>query len=45
MTRHAFRGDEDPVDLDDDLAGALKELLENEVGEGDSETVEPVLDE
>ncbi len=45
MPRDAFRGDDEPLDIDDDPAGALKELLDNQVGEGDPEAVEPVLDE
>jgi hypothetical protein len=45
MPRDPFRGQDEPVTIEDDPAAALKELLDNQVGEGDPETVGPVLDE
>ena len=44
MPRDAF-GHDEPVAVEDDPEGGLKELLANEVGDGDPDTVEPVLDE
>jgi hypothetical protein len=45
MPRDPFGGHDEPVTIEDDPAGGLRELLDNEVGEGDPETVAPVLDE
>jgi hypothetical protein len=45
MPRDPFRGHAEPVTIEDDPEGVLQELLANEVGEGDPETVAPVLDE
>lgn len=44
MPRDPF-GHDEPVTVEDDPEGGLKGLLANEVGEGDPDTVEPVLDE
>jgi hypothetical protein len=44
MPRDAF-GHDEPVTIEEDPEGALKELLGHEVGEGDPDTVAPVLDE
>lgn len=45
MPRDAFPGYDDPVNIDADPEEALNVLLGDEVGEGESETVEPVTDE
>jgi hypothetical protein len=45
MPRDLFGGHDEPVTIEDDPAAALKELLDNQVGEGDPESVEPLLDE
>lgn len=43
--RDAFPGYDDPVNIDGDFEDVVEKLLSPEVGEGDSDQVEPVLDE
>jgi hypothetical protein len=45
MPREVFPGHDEPVNIEGEPEDALKLLLTQEVGEGDPETVEPVLDE
>jgi hypothetical protein len=45
VPRDAFPGYDDPVNIDADPEEALTTLLADEVGQGDSDTIEPVLDE
>lgn len=43
--RDAFPGYDEPVNLNGEPEDVLKVLLADEVGEGDTEQVEPVLDD
>jgi hypothetical protein len=45
MPPDMFPGRDDPVTVGGDPEEALKILLAREVGEGDPEVVEPILDE
>jgi hypothetical protein len=44
MPRDMFPGSDEPVDNDSEPDAVLEVLLGNEVGEGDPDRVEPVLD-
>ena len=43
--RDAFPGYDEPVNIEGEPDEVLKVLLGDEVGEGDSDTTEPVMDE
>jgi hypothetical protein len=45
MPPDVFPGRDEPVAIGDDPEEALKLLLTQEVGEGDPEAVEPILDQ
>jgi hypothetical protein len=45
MPRDAFPGYDDAVNIEGEPEDVLKVLLGNEVGEGDTDAIEPVLDE
>ena len=43
--RDAFPGYDEPVNIEGEPEDVLKVLLGDEVGEGDTDTIEPVMDE
>ena len=45
MPRDAFPGYDDPVNLEGDFEDVVTTLMGPEVGEGDSDEIEPKLDE
>ncbi len=45
MPREAFSGDDELLNIEGEPEEALKVLLGDEVGEGDPDVVEPMLDE
>jgi hypothetical protein len=45
MPRDGFPGYDEPVNIEGEPEDVLKVLLGDEVGEGDSEAIEPVLDD
>jgi hypothetical protein len=45
MPRDAFPGYDEPVNIEGDPEDVLKVLLGDEVTVGDTDTIEPVLDE
>jgi hypothetical protein len=45
MPRDPFSGDDDLLNIEGEPDEALKVLLGDEVGEGDPDVVEPMLDE
>ena len=45
MPREAFPGYDEPVNIEGEPEDVLKVLLADEVGSGDNDTIEPVLDD
>jgi hypothetical protein len=45
MPREAFPGYDEPVNIEGEPEDVLKVLLGDEVGAGDSDAIEPVLDD